>query len=192
MSFAATRSRQRMWGSSAPRPSAVPGGDPQQNADTARRIFAGERGAARDLAVLNAGAAIYAGGRRRLAGARGASRRARRSTTGRPPPRSSASSLARRQLAGVVNALEPIIAPTREEVAQARDPTCRCRARARGGSRARTSCAPFARRARAAGAVGDRRAQAPLAVGRRDPRGPRGSRTSSAPTSGAARRRCRS
>ncbi|MFL5864464.1 MAG: anthranilate phosphoribosyltransferase [Solirubrobacteraceae bacterium] len=41
---------------------AVPGGDPAQNADTARRIFAGEPGAARDLAVLNAGAAIYAGG----------------------------------------------------------------------------------------------------------------------------------
>ncbi len=42
---------------------AIPGGDPQQNADTARRIFGGEAGAARDLAVLNAGAAIYAGGR---------------------------------------------------------------------------------------------------------------------------------
>jgi anthranilate phosphoribosyltransferase len=41
---------------------AVPGGDPAENADTTRRIFAGERGAARDLAVLNAGAAIYAGG----------------------------------------------------------------------------------------------------------------------------------
>jgi anthranilate phosphoribosyltransferase len=41
---------------------AVPGGDPAQNADTARRILAGESGAARDLAVLNAGAAIYAGG----------------------------------------------------------------------------------------------------------------------------------
>jgi anthranilate phosphoribosyltransferase len=41
---------------------AVPGGDPQQNADTAKRIYAGERGVARDLAVLNAGAAIYAGG----------------------------------------------------------------------------------------------------------------------------------
>jgi anthranilate phosphoribosyltransferase len=44
----------------------IPGGDPQQNADTARRIFAGETGPtrpARDLAVLNAGAAIYAGGR---------------------------------------------------------------------------------------------------------------------------------
>jgi anthranilate phosphoribosyltransferase len=41
---------------------AVPGGDPQQNARTAQQIFAGEPGAARDLAVLNAGAAIYAGG----------------------------------------------------------------------------------------------------------------------------------
>jgi anthranilate phosphoribosyltransferase len=40
----------------------VPGGDPAQNAETARRIFAGEPGAARDLAVLNGGAAIYAGG----------------------------------------------------------------------------------------------------------------------------------
>jgi anthranilate phosphoribosyltransferase len=41
---------------------AVPGGDPVQNAATTRAIFAGERGVARDLAVLNAGAAIYAGG----------------------------------------------------------------------------------------------------------------------------------
>jgi anthranilate phosphoribosyltransferase len=41
---------------------AVPGGDPAQNAQTTRRIFAGEPGAARDLAVLNGGAAIYAGG----------------------------------------------------------------------------------------------------------------------------------
>jgi anthranilate phosphoribosyltransferase len=58
-------------------PESVPGGDPRENADTARRIFAGEAGpthppratnpthpgrSARDLAVLNAGAAIYAGG----------------------------------------------------------------------------------------------------------------------------------
>jgi anthranilate phosphoribosyltransferase len=41
---------------------AVPGGDPAQNAETTRRIFAGDPGAARDLAVLNGGAAIYAGG----------------------------------------------------------------------------------------------------------------------------------
>ena len=41
----------------------MPGGDPQENADIAHAIFAGEPGAARDLAVFNAGAAIYAGGR---------------------------------------------------------------------------------------------------------------------------------
>jgi anthranilate phosphoribosyltransferase len=40
----------------------IPGGDPGQNAETARAIFAGQAGAARDLAALNAGAAIYAGG----------------------------------------------------------------------------------------------------------------------------------
>jgi anthranilate phosphoribosyltransferase len=41
----------------------IPGGDPSENAETARSIFAGESGAPRDLAVLNAGAAVYAGGR---------------------------------------------------------------------------------------------------------------------------------
>ncbi len=43
-------------------PESVSGGDPEQNADIARRILAGEQGPPRDLAVLNAGAAIYAGG----------------------------------------------------------------------------------------------------------------------------------
>ena len=43
-------------------PEAVAGGTPEQNAETARRIFAGEPGPARDLAVLNAGAAIYVAG----------------------------------------------------------------------------------------------------------------------------------
>jgi anthranilate phosphoribosyltransferase len=43
-------------------PDQVPGGDPAENAATTRAIFAGEPGAARDLAVLNAGAAIYAAG----------------------------------------------------------------------------------------------------------------------------------
>jgi anthranilate phosphoribosyltransferase len=41
---------------------AIPGGDPEDNAETTRRIFAGDPGPARDLAALNAGAAIYAGG----------------------------------------------------------------------------------------------------------------------------------
>jgi anthranilate phosphoribosyltransferase len=43
-------------------PEAVPGGDPDENARITRRIFAGEAGAGRELALLNAGAAIYAGG----------------------------------------------------------------------------------------------------------------------------------
>jgi anthranilate phosphoribosyltransferase len=42
---------------------AVAGGTPADNAATARRILAGEPGAPRDLAVLNAGAAIYVSGR---------------------------------------------------------------------------------------------------------------------------------
>jgi anthranilate phosphoribosyltransferase len=41
----------------------VPGGDPHANAATARRVLSGEPGGARDLSVLNAGAAIYAAGR---------------------------------------------------------------------------------------------------------------------------------
>ncbi len=39
------------------------GGTPEANAETTRRIFAGEPGPRRDLAVLNAGAAIYVAGR---------------------------------------------------------------------------------------------------------------------------------
>jgi anthranilate phosphoribosyltransferase len=41
---------------------AVRGGTPDVNAQTTRAILAGENGARRDIAVLNAGAAIYAGG----------------------------------------------------------------------------------------------------------------------------------
>jgi anthranilate phosphoribosyltransferase len=40
----------------------IPGGDPEQNAATARSILSGEAGPPRDLAALNAGAAIYVGG----------------------------------------------------------------------------------------------------------------------------------
>ena len=39
------------------------GGVPEHNAAVTRRIFAGESGPARDLAALNAGAAIYVAGR---------------------------------------------------------------------------------------------------------------------------------
>src|SRR4051812_41916742 len=44
-------------------PGAVTGGTPQRNAAVTCAILAGEPGAHRDLALLNAGAAIYAGGR---------------------------------------------------------------------------------------------------------------------------------
>ncbi len=44
-------------------PEEIPGGNPQENALTTRSILAGTEGPARDLALLNAGAAIYAGNR---------------------------------------------------------------------------------------------------------------------------------
>ena len=44
-------------------PDAAAGGSPADNAATTRAIFGGETGPRRDLAVLNAGAAIYAAGR---------------------------------------------------------------------------------------------------------------------------------
>jgi anthranilate phosphoribosyltransferase len=44
-------------------PGALGGGVPAENAETTRRILAGELGPRRDLAVLNAGAAIYVAGR---------------------------------------------------------------------------------------------------------------------------------
>ena len=44
-------------------PDAITGGTPEVNARTTRAILDGEPGAPRELALLNAGAAIYAGGR---------------------------------------------------------------------------------------------------------------------------------
>jgi anthranilate phosphoribosyltransferase len=44
-------------------PAALAGGTPDVNAATTRRIFAGEPGPERDVAALNAGAAIYVSGR---------------------------------------------------------------------------------------------------------------------------------
>jgi anthranilate phosphoribosyltransferase len=50
-------------GLDAAQPDELNGGTPEVNAEITRRILAGERGAPRDVAVLNAGAGIYAGGR---------------------------------------------------------------------------------------------------------------------------------
>jgi anthranilate phosphoribosyltransferase len=45
------------------RPGALAGGPPEANAETARRVLAGEPGPERDLVALNAGAAIYVASR---------------------------------------------------------------------------------------------------------------------------------
>jgi anthranilate phosphoribosyltransferase len=44
------------------RPEDLAGGHPAENAEITRRILAGEPGPRRDLALLNAGAAIYVSG----------------------------------------------------------------------------------------------------------------------------------
>jgi anthranilate phosphoribosyltransferase len=49
-------------------PDAAAGGTPAENARTTRAILAGEHGPRRDIAVLNAGAAIYAAGRAKSLG----------------------------------------------------------------------------------------------------------------------------
>jgi anthranilate phosphoribosyltransferase len=41
----------------------IAGGEPEDNAEAIRSVLGGEDGAARDVVLLNAGAAIYAGGR---------------------------------------------------------------------------------------------------------------------------------
>jgi anthranilate phosphoribosyltransferase len=46
-------------------PDALKGGDPPQNAEIARRVLAGERGPARDIVLLNAGAMLLVAGRAR-------------------------------------------------------------------------------------------------------------------------------
>jgi anthranilate phosphoribosyltransferase len=54
-------------GLAATTPETVTGGTPQDNAQTTRAILEGQPGPRRDLALLNAGAAIYAGGADSLA-----------------------------------------------------------------------------------------------------------------------------
>ena len=49
-------------GMRSPRSTRWRGGTPDDNARTTRSILAGDDGAPRDIAALNAGAAIYAGG----------------------------------------------------------------------------------------------------------------------------------
>ena len=66
----------------------VAGGTPEENAAATRAVFAGENGPARDLVLLNAGAAIYVGGGRRGPRRRASTgRRGDRLRRGRSPAR---------------------------------------------------------------------------------------------------------
>ncbi len=165
------------------------GGGPQDNAAIARRILDGERGAPRDIAVLNAGAGIYASGRADTLEAgvrlrRGGDRQRRRA-----------------QDLGAVRRQQPRSLHRHEQRARThrrRHPTRRGAASQRGADRGAGALAAGSRRgpslrggARPPRHLRDRGAQAPLAVGRPDPRGRRRSRRSWAPTSAPAPPRCR-
>ena len=144
---------------------------PTSTPQTTRRIFAGEPGPARDLAVLNAGAAIYVAGTRRTRSRRACAPPRRRSTTAAPP-----------------RALDALVAPDARswrphERARPhrRRHARRGRAPAQGACRSSELEAAIERRAGglppvlggadAPRRLADRRAQAALAVGGRDPRG---------------------
>ena len=117
-------------------PEAVPGGTPDGNAATTRAILAGEPGAARDLAVLNAGAAIYAAGRAdSLQQGVDAAREA--VDSGAAARTTDAYLELSRQLADRVNVLERIVDATRDEVARRRRarPAAELEQRARHGAR---------------------------------------------------------
>ena len=151
-------------------PAAVPGATRSRTPTPRGASSPASAAPPRDLAVLNAGAAIYAGG-----GADSLEqgvRAAERAIDGGAATAALERFVARTQeLAGRVNALEPIVAATREEVASAARARAATPSSSRGGAGGRRA-APVRGGARAPRAVGDRRAQAALAVGRRDPRGP--------------------
>ena len=186
---AATRSRPRKWGSSAAPAEAIPGGDPAQNAQTARAIFAGERGSARatsrrstpaprstpaaapstlEEGVRAAERAIDDGAARRRARA---VRRARRASSRREPARPDPRRHARGSRSGGAR---------------------RCRRRRSSGRAARGDAVRCSRRARPPGlsVIAEHKRRSPSAGPIRGR--PRRSRTWSGRTSEAAPRRCRS
>ena len=164
---------------------AVGAGTPEQNAHVLRDVLSGKAGTERSLAVLNAGAAIYVAGRADTL-AEGV----------RAAERSIDDGAAASVLERWVGATPRDPAPRRHrrrhprcpQAAPARAPAVR----ARGAGRDRARGPPVRRGAVAPRHVADRGAQAPLAVGGRDPRGRELRRDRRARTSAAARPRCRS
>ena len=102
------------------RPQDLAGGTPDVNAATTRRIFEGERGPQRDLAVLNAGAAIY------VAGQADTLEEGVRAAEAAVDDGRAAASLERlvemtQELAPRVSVLERIVEDTRDEVGRRRE-----------------------------------------------------------------------
>ena len=143
---------------------------PRSTPPPTRRIFAGEPGPPRDLAVLNAGAAIYVAGRAPTRWRRACAPPRPRWTTAARPGRSTRScgsrvSWRRRERAGSHRGGDARGGPP--------PPRRRPPRRARGRAARPAGQPPVPGGAHPPGHLADRRAQAPLAVGRRDPRGRR-------------------
>ena len=178
-SCATTASTPEERRTATPSARAVPGGDPAANAATTRAIFAGEGGAPRDMAVLNAGAAIYAAGRAdtlaagvvRAQGAIESGAATAKLDTFVARTRELAARRLAERLAISVNVLDRS-SPARAVAVAARRaarPLELVLAAGRSGSAPEIGARSPLRYA--AGHLADRRAQAQLTVGRADPRG---------------------
>ena len=163
----------RTWGLRAPEPAALTGRHAGRQRATTRRIFAGEPGPARDVAVLNAGAAIYVSGTVDDLGSRRPRRRGRDRRRPRDARRAGdlapdASRRSRRAAGRSRSSTGSSTTPATRSSASA------SRRRWPSSSRMierRAEGPPVQRGAHAPGRVADRRAQAALAVRGPDPRG---------------------
>ena len=168
------RSRRRTSGSPAPTPARCPRGRPDVNAEITRRIFAGEPGPARDVAVLNAGAAIYVSG---TVGSLEEGVRAAEAAIddGRAAAALDALASLTKELVARMSVLDQIVDDTRDggETPSQGDLAEEAREAARGPRRGLPAVLGGAHAPRR---VADRRAQAALAVGGQDPQGLKGRR----------------
>ena len=186
-------SRRRTSGSPSSTYEDVAGGTPRAERRRSRaRIFAGEHGPrARPRGRSTPAPRSTSPGRGGHARERRAGGRGRRSTRARAAEALDALVALTQQAGPGLNVLERIVERRARSSSGRREAVPLAAA---GGARSTSGprTGPFWRGARAPRHLADRRAQAPLAVGRRHPRGRDGDARSSAPTSAAAPPRSRS